>query len=301
MGALMRFMRENSAENPLQPRHQVALVGFFFERLQARKAPSLRYASLSAYLSGIRQTHEALGLGSFPMAENCLLLRAVFTRYANSEVGTIRPTNIRIAIPPDVLYRILCSSCDSNAGRNEVRDAAMIIVATVYGLRPNSARSIDEESLAIETDSMRALVRVLKGKTKTASLSRGQRTFYFPQYAPIGYPVTVRQFLLKWRDMRGRAPGSWFDAPGLSACSLDNSVKAATSALRWTSPSGCSVGGHCPRISAFTQCVPLGWIPMRLQIILDWKTFEDMTGVYMNHNARISPVSPVFFSPEMPG
>lgn len=71
--------------------------------------------------------------------------------------------------------------------------------------------------------------------------------------------------------------------------------------LRWTPPQGFMVSSHCPRISDFTQCLMLGWTPIRLQVRFDWKKVDDMTGAYMDRTSRISPASLNLFSPDVPG
>lgn len=62
MAALCLFMVHNSPHLSLVKSDLISLVGFFYNRLLEDTIPRLRPASIPAYPSGIRSTHDALGL-----------------------------------------------------------------------------------------------------------------------------------------------------------------------------------------------------------------------------------------------
>ena len=95
--------------------------------------------------------------------------------------------------------------------------------------------------------------------------------------------------------MRGDAEGPLFDATGLSSCSLDAATVKAVAAVGFEVPAGCTIRGHSPRISAFSQAALMQWDVVRLKIRFDWRNLEDMSDVYMDHRRRASTASRVFF------
>lgn len=179
MAAVCTFMRESGVNFPLVYGDQIALVGFFYECLVKGVSPGLSYASLGGYLSGIRMTHEALGLGRFPTAGQNNCFKAVGAGYARDEGGIIQPAGMRIALPPDVLYKILPKGRRDNAQLSDVRGSALIICASIYGLRPSSVQSIKENHVEVRDSDLKVLVRALKGRSVQAAMGRGGKLSIF--------------------------------------------------------------------------------------------------------------------------
>lgn len=262
--------------------------------------PRLRHVSLPAYLSGRRKTHDALGLGKLPTSDQDIALKAVCDGYTKASEGFLPPTDIRIALPAEIIYRIFLRGCVEGASLVVFRDSVLIIGATIYGLRPAGVQSVKMEHVTCGSLLLSVLVGSLKEKRLQEALRRGGRGFYIPGHSPEGYTKAVQDLITIWHDQRGTGDGRWFEAPGLSVANLNRAIKKATESLGWAPPQGCSVGGHCLRVSDFTQSVLLGWSPIRLQIRFDWKNVSDMKGVYMDHRSRVYPASLVFFSAEIP-
>lgn len=219
-------------------------------------------------------------------------------------------TNVRVGIPVHVLYKIMCLARRPHADRRCKRDAALLITAVIFGLRPSGAEGIRTEHI-LELSELRGsssarcevLVLFLKGETVAQAERRGGRTIFAPAPVP-GKPVTVLSVLAAWRDARDSAAAPWFDCPDLPGASLYDAVTSLTSAVGYAPPARCESGGHwewhSARITAFSQAVPLGWSPLRLQIRFDWRSVEDMAGASFDHRVWTSAASLLFFDPALP-
>lgn len=135
-------MDQNSIEFPLVKSDLVSLVGFFYNRLIDNTIPKIRPASLSAYLSGIRKKHEALGLGTLATADKYIALKAVCDGYEKATEGVLQHTDTRVVLTPEIIYKILLMSCKEGASLAVVRDSALIFGAGTYGIRPAGAQSV---------------------------------------------------------------------------------------------------------------------------------------------------------------
>lgn len=299
MAALGMFMVETKRDFPLEMRDLVAFVGFLYSRLIRGVVPKISGASLANYISGVRLTHADLGLGELPPARSCMMLKAASAGYRKAYDAEMPPKDMRIAIPPDVLYQILVWAERPEATRVEVRNASLVITATVFGLRAAGAESILRETIDLDPERLQVLVNSLKARTREAARRRGARSFYAPDPVP-GHPRTVLELVNNWLALRGSAEGPLFDADGLHPCSLDDATKRVVAAVGYEAPDGCAVRGHSPRISAFSQAALMQWDVVRLKIRFDWKNLDDMSDVYMDHRQRTSAASRVFFSPKLP-
>lgn len=300
MAALCSFLQARRRALPLTEHGLVAFIGFLYTCIVTKAGPQLRGASLAGYLSGVRSVHSALGLGALPMESESLLLAAAAAGYRKAADATIPPTTVRIGIPVHVLYKIMQLSQGPRADRRCKRDAALLITAVVFGLRPAGVEGIRPAHVTeLSSERCELLVAHLKGLTVEQAMRRGGRTFYAPDPVP-GRPITVLSVLAAWRDIRSAAAARWFDSPGLPAASLDAATKSLTSAVGYAPPTRCGVSGHSARITAFSQAVLMGWSELRLQVRFDWRKIEDMGGVYLDHRVRTSAASRLFFDPALP-
>ena len=300
MAAICGFMTARGREFPLQEKDLVAFVGYLYRCLVSKRGPQLRAVSIPGYLSGIRSVHAAVGLGELPTETESLPLAAAVTGYKKVADATVPPTKARVGIPVHVLYKIMQLAVAPHATLSVQRDAALLLTAVVFGLRPAAVEGLLPAHITELTPARcELLITKLKGMTVAQALRRGGRTFYAPP--PVrGRPITVLQILLTWRDRRRRDGIRWFDAPGLPSPSLDAAVRALTRAAGYAPPTGCAVSGHSARITAFSQAVLLGWSPVRLQVRFDWRHVADMAEVYLDHSVRITSASMLFFNPALP-
>lgn len=299
MAAICSFMKLRRKEFPLEERDLLAFLGYLYANLVTRTGPQIRAVSVPGYLSGIRLTHEALGLGRLPLVRDSLWLKAALEGYKKASDRNLPPTKIRVSIPPHVLYSVLDWAAGCRTTRRDLRDAALLVTATVFGLRPAGAQSILSEHVELDGTRMQVLVGALKGRTLEAALRRGGRTFYAPSEVP-GHPRSVLQLMSNWAATRGTAAGPWFELEGLPACDLDAAARRLTAVVGYVAPEGCEVSGHSPRISAFSQAAMAQWSDVRLKIRFDWRNVADMADVYLDHRVRMSAASIVFFSPALP-
>ena len=292
-------LEHHQRDFPMDERDLVAFVGFLYTCLVRNSGPQIGWRSVPNYVSGIRLTHGALGLGYLPTIKESLRLTAAFEGYKKAADRVLPPTSIRIAIPAHKLYEVLNWAQRSSANVEDRRDAAMVIGASVFGLRCAGALSIKYEHTSLDEERWQVLVEKLKGRTLQAALRRGGRSFYNPK--PVdGYPKTVLGLIRAWVADRGTADGYFFDGCGLRRCNLDRATKRVMREIGFVAPPGCDISGHSPRITAFTQAVLLEWSDTRLRIRFDWKNLADMADVYLDHRVRTSQASRVFFSPELP-
>ena len=175
MAALGMFMVETGREFPLDMRDVVSFVGFLHSRLIKGESPKISGKSLANYISGVRLTHADLGLGELPAVKSCMLLKAACAGYMKASDAAMPPKDIRIAIPPEVLYQILEWAARPNATKDDVRDAATVIIATVFGLRAAGAESLDRKGTELEEERLQVLVTSLKARTPEAAKRRGAR------------------------------------------------------------------------------------------------------------------------------
>ena len=299
MRAICLSLEHHKRDFPLHERDMVAFMGFLYTCLVQNTGPQIGAVSVPSYVSSIRLTHEALGLGYLPTIKESLRLSAAFAGYKKASDRTLPPTAIRIAIPPQTLYAVLSGAFRAAATALDKRDASMVIAASVFGLRPAGAQSILFQNSSLDEDRLQVMVGSLKGRTLEAALRRGGRSFYRPK-ALRGYPNTVLGLMRKWVAVRGTGDGYFFDGCGLPRCNLDRATKRVMNAVGFKAPAGCDVSGHSPRISAFTQAVLLEWSDVRLRIRFDWKNLGDMADVYLDHRVRTTAASMIFFSPELP-
>lgn len=299
MRAVCLFMEKTSRDFPLDERALVAFLGFLYSCMVTKSGPQLRARSVPSYLSGIRLTHDALGLGELPKLKSSLRLGAAFAGYEKVSDRVMPATEIRISIPAAVLYGVLAWAARSRATKRDRRDAALLITATVFGLRAAGIQSVLYEQTELTDDRLQVLVGSLKGRTLQAALRRGGRSFHNP--SPVaGHPLTVLGLMRSWLADRGVTAGPLFDGAGLNDCDLDAATKRLMRSVGFNAPAGCAVRGHSPRITAFSQAVLMRWSDVRLRIRFDWKNLADMVDVYFDHRARLSAASLVFFSPELP-
>lgn len=213
VAALCGFMKARKRALPLTERTLVAFVGYLHTCLASRPGPQLRGVSLPGYLSGVRSTHAALGLGVLPTESESLLLAAAVAGYRKAADATVPPTTVRLAIPVHVLYKVMCHAQKPGADRLLKRDAALLVTAVVFGLRPSGVEGLRPEHIVELSDTRcELLVSRLKGQTIEQALRRGARTFYAPAPVP-GKPVTVLAVLQAWRDARSSRAARWFDHP----------------------------------------------------------------------------------------
>ena len=299
MKAICNFMVQQGLDFPLAERHLVAFMGFSYSCLQRGTGPQLSSRSMASYIAGIRRTHAALGLGLLPQTADSLHLRAATEGYKKAASSSLPSGPVRIALPVHVLYMILQFGSARGAQPPDIRDASMIVTAAVFGLRPAGVQSLRCEQVEFSPGQIRILVESLKGRTLQQAQRRGARSF-FAAPPVAGHPLTVLALLDRWAELRGAEPGRWFERAGMPAASLDAAVKRLTNALGWEAPRGCQVSGHSLRILAFSQSSLLSWSAPRMQVRFDWKRVEDMGEIYMDHLARTSAASLVFFSPHLP-
>lgn len=300
MAALRGFMQLRRREFPLREQDLVAFLGYLYRCLVTKRGPQLRAVSVPGYLSGIRNVHAALGLGALPTEGESLLLAAAVTGYRKAADATVPPTKARTGIPVHVLYRIMQLARAPHASLSVQRDAALLITAVVFGLRPAGVEGLmPAHVIDLSPERCHLVISTLKGKTVAQAARRGARTFNAP--SPVrGKPITVLEVLTAWRDLRRRDAVRWFDAPGLPRPSLDDAVRSLTRAAGYAPPNGGTVSGHSPRITAFSQSVMLDWSPVRLKVRFDWRSVADMADVYLDHSVRTSAASRIFFDPALP-
>lgn len=298
--ALCRFLARRGLEFPLSERDLLAFLGYSYDSLLTRTGPQLSAKSMAAYLSGIRLSHAALGLGLLPRAKDSLFLGAAMAGYKKAASMSLPVATVRIALPVDVLYDILVYALRPRAAALDVRDGALIVTAAIFGLRPAGAQNLRREHVTVADGYASVLVESLNGRTHEQARRRGDRSFYDPPVV-LERPCTVLQLLRAWTELRGTAPGKWFYRPGLPACNLDTAVRRLLPVVGYTVPPGCQVSGHSLRILAFSQSALMLRSDVRLQIRFDWKRVADMAEVYLDHRCRTTAASRVFFCPDLPG
>lgn len=299
MRAICLFLQEKRRDFPLDECDLVAFLGYLYACVVAKEGPQLRAASVPGYISGIRLTHEALGLGALPTIRGSLRLRAAFEGYKKVSDAKLPPRAVRVAIPAHRLYEVLSWAKRGAASDGDRRDAALVVTACAFGLRAAGVQSILFEHCRFEENQFQVLVGALKGRSVEAALRRGGRSFFAPP--PVeGHPHTVLQLVRSWLAARGSAPGPLFDGPGLPRPRLHAALRRVMRAIGYAPPAGCEVSGHSARITAFSQAVLMRWSDVRLRIRFDWKNVEDMADVYLDHRVRLSIASRVFFSPDLP-
>lgn len=297
--AICTFLETRGLEFPLSERDLLAFLGHSYDSLLTRTGPQLSFKSMAAYLSGIRLSHAALGLGLLPRAKDSLFLSAAMAGYKKAASTNLPVAAVRIALPVNVLYDLLRYALRPNAATSDVRDGALVVTAAVFGLRPAAVQNLRREHVTISATHVAVLVKILKGRTPEQARRRGERSFYAPPTVPE-LPCTVLSLLGRWTELRGVAPGKWFYRPGLPACNLDDAVRRLMRTVGYVAPPGCQVSGHSLRILAFSQSALMLWSDVRLQIRFDWKNVADMAEVYLDHRSRTSAASRVFFCPDIP-
>ena len=297
--AICSFMARFGLEFPLHERDILAFMGYSYHLLLQREGARLSAPSMASYLSGIRLTHAALGLGLLPRARDSLWLMAALDGYKKAASSNLPVGLVRIALPVDVLYDILAFALRAGASTLDVRDGALVITAGVFGLRPAGAQGVRREHVRLSASRISILVGSLKGRTAEQARRRGERSFYAPPIVP-SRPLTVLDLLTRWTELRGDSAGPWFSRPGLPRGSLDRAVRRLAEAVGYSPPSGCQISGHSMRILAFSQSALMLWSDVRLKIRFDWKNVADMADVYLDHRARTSSASAVFFCPDVP-
>ena len=298
--AMCAFLEKRGLDFPLSERDLLAFLGYSYDSLLTRSGPQLSSKSMAAYLSGIRLSHAALGLGLLPRARDSLFLGAAMAGYKKAASMNLSISMVRIALPVDALYDILAYALRPNAAALDVRDGALVVTAAIFGLRPAGAQGLRREHVCISESQVAVLVESLKGRTHEQARRRGERSFYAPPLV-IELPCTVLQLLSRWTELRGATPGKWFSRPGLPAANLDAAVRRLVRVVGFSAPPGCQVSGHSLRILAFSQSALMLWSDVRLQIRFDWKNISDMAEVYLDHRSRTSAASRVFFCPDLPG
>ena len=297
--AMCEFLESRGLEFPLSERDLLAFLGHSYDALLTRTGPQLSFKSMAAYLSGIRLSHAALGLGLLPKTKDSLFLGAAMAGYKKAASTNLPVAAVRIALPVDVLYEILRYALRTSATASDVRDGALVVTAAIFGLRPAGAQNLRREFVTISDNNVAVLVESLKGRTHEQARRRGERSFYAPPTVPE-LPCTVLDLLGRWTELRGIAPGKWFYRPGLPACNLDAAVRRLMHTVGYVAPPGCQVSGHSLRILAFSQSALMLWSDVRLQVRFDWKNIADMAEVYLDHRSRTRAASRVFFCPDIP-
>ena len=297
--AMCVFLENRGLDFPLSERDLLAFLGYSYNSLLTRTGPQLSFTSMAAYLSGIRLSHAALGLGLLPRARDSLFLSAAMAGYKKAASLNLPVAAVRIALPVDVLYDILAYALRQHAAALDVRDGALVVTAAIFGLRPTGAQSLRREHVNISESQVAVLVQSLKGRTHEQARRRGERSFYAPPSVPE-LPCTVLRLLSRWTELRGVTPGKWFYRPGLPAANLDGAVRRLARVVGFSVPPGCQVSGHSLRILAFSQSALMLWSDVRLQIRFDWKNVADMAEVYLDHRSRTSGASRIFFCPDLP-
>lgn len=299
MRAICMFLRERQRDFPLDECDLVAFMGYLYTSLVTKTGPQLRAVSVSGYISGIRLTHEALGLGALPTIRGSLRLSAAFEGYKKVSDLQLPPKAVRIAIPVHCIYEILSWARRDAATSEDRRDAALVITASVCGLRAAGVQSILFEHCRLDADHFQVFFGPLKGRTVEAALLLGGRSFYAPPSVQ-GHPHTVLQVVYAWTSARESVPGPLFSGIGLLRARLDPALRRLARAIGFTPPPGCAVSSHSARITAFSQMVLMRWSDVRLRFRFDWKNVQDMAVVYLDHRVRVVTASRVFFSPDLP-
>lgn len=84
---------------PVSGEDLVSFVGWLYARLVTGDGPKLRAASLPNYMSGLRLTHQALGLGELPTIKDSLPLSAACAGYEKAAELKLPPAAIRVSMP----------------------------------------------------------------------------------------------------------------------------------------------------------------------------------------------------------
>lgn len=153
--------------------------------------------SLPNYLSHIRLAPAALGLGKLLATGDSLRLQSVCTGYAKAADKRIPPTTLRASIPAHVLYSTFGWAARPRVTRRDLRDAALVVSAAVFGLRAKKAKSILYEQTEQDAEIFLVVVGSLKRCTFQGESRRSGRSFYSPSDSD-GFPQTVLELNQKW-------------------------------------------------------------------------------------------------------
>lgn len=178
----------------MQERGLVVILGYLFSCLNTQSGTQSRAAYLSGCLFGIRPTHEVLGLEGLPAVRDLLRLKTAWEGYKMAVDKKFPPTAIRIRIPVQVLYSVPDWVARAQTPLLDLRDAALLMTATVFSLLAAGVQSILFEQVALNDARLQVLVGSLKRRTLDAALFRGGRSFYPPE-AVLGHPRTVLELM----------------------------------------------------------------------------------------------------------